>query len=76
METRFGSFDRAARSRHRLRRRDEVAVAVGGPNGILAGSILPGHLIAGCRLLGADRRPAATKLTRNNVRAAIFERGA
>ena len=32
METGFGDFDRAARSRHRLRRRDEVAAAVGGPN--------------------------------------------
>ena len=66
----------ATRARHRLRRRNEVAVAVGVPDRILAGSVLPGHLIAGCRLLGADRRPATTKLTRNNIRAAIFERGA
>ena len=43
---------------------------------LVRASVLPGHLIAGCRLLGADRRPAATKLTRNNIRAAIFERGA
>ena len=43
---------------------DEVAAAVGGPDRILIGARdLPGNLIAGCRLLRADRRPAA-KLTR------------
>ena len=36
---------------------------------------LPGDLIAGCRLLRADRRPGA-ELTRHNGRAAIFQLGA
>ena len=56
--------------------RGVVAVAVGAPDRILIGAgQLPGNLIAACRLLCADRRPAA-KLTHHNVRAAILQRGA
>ena len=52
-----------------------VAAAIGVPDNILIGACkLPGHLMATCRLLGADRRPA-TKLTGYHVDAASFERG-
>src|SRR5260221_656207 len=75
MEGRFGGFDDAARSRHRLRGRDEVATAVGGPNGILVGAgDLPGHLITACCLLGTDRSPA-TKFTDDNGGTSVFQRG-
>ena len=55
--------------------RYEIAVAISGPDRILIGARdFPGHLIAARRLLGADRRPA-TKLTRHNIGATVFQRG-
>ena len=51
-----------------------VAVAVGAPHRVLAGTgILPGNVIAARRLNRADRRPRA-KLTGGNVGAFIFQR--
>ena len=51
-----------------------VAVAVGGPHRVLvSASILPGNVVATCRLHRPDRRPTA-KLTDRNVGAGIFQR--
>ena len=52
-----------------------VAVAVCGPDRVLAVSgILPGHVIAARCLYRADRRPGA-KLAARHVGALIFQRG-
>ena len=52
-----------------------VAAAIGIPDNILIDACeFPRHLIATCRLLGADRRPA-TKLTCHHVGATIFSEG-
>ena len=75
MEAGLERFQRSAGSRHVRDIGEIIAAAVGGPDRILIGARdLPGNLIAGCRLLRADRRPGA-KLTRHNGRASVFQRG-
>ena len=69
-------FQRSAGSRHVADVREIFAVAVGGPDRIGVGARdLPGDLIAGCRLLRADRRPGA-ELAGRNGRTAKFQLGA
>ena len=76
LEDRLERFQRVAISRHRADQiSGVVAVAVGGPHRVLAGTgILPGHVIAACRLHRADRRPPA-KLTGDDGRACILQLG-
>src|SRR5689334_5245817 len=59
LEGSLEALQRGGRCRHRTERDiGTVAGGVGIPNYVLIGSaILPGNLVAGCRLLGADRCP-------------------
>ena len=76
-ETGFKRLQCRAAARHGANKvGDAVALIVRAPDRILIGAChLPGHLVAGCRLHRADRRPGA-KLTIGDVGTKIFERGA
>src|SRR5258705_129978 len=71
----FQRSQRSAGSRHDADGiRDEIAAAVGIPCRVLIGPrILPGHCVATCRLLRADRCPAPSELAGNHGRAEIFQ---
>src|SRR6202012_1685524 len=79
MKTGLERLQIGARSRYTVERgREIVAVGVGIPDHVLVGaSCLPGHLVAACRLLHADRRPEMAgligELTGYNGRAAIAQ---
>ena len=69
-------MQRRAAARYRAKDTGNIiAVIVDVPDRVLIGAaILPGNLIAGCRLLRADRRPSA-ELSQRVIGATIFQRG-
>lgn len=75
MEAAFQRGQRSAAPGDAARAGCLVAAAVREPDGILIGAgDLPGHFIAACRLLRADRCPGP-ELPRQNRRAAILQLG-